>query len=678
MARNRTGLKKQDERWKAAMIRELNHSLAKNDPHLLESTIAVVNSDSLLYLPDPEDLRAFITLFATAHSKLSSEFGNAIIVVEDKLYDDKLRFYKGFLEGLVGELKEVFSFRTERIYILSYSDVIRLQNTFGMCFRHKDGGYISTVIFEDIKSITKFSDISKKIVGLKGFIERLVGLTTSPFLFYDYFMLDQRKKLTLCFTPVLYDKKTSNFYKRLVELSEIVLYRSNQGILEEDLQDYSLYDLEHPNSKRPKAEFDKDGYILKKISNLFHDELNISLSPLVKGLFDYLEENDLYDTELFLSHREIREMDVEFINLIKQNRFRSEKIIHLKRLILLMKSTRIVVIVKDLEIREIVASFLKGTPLKKIDNSRELNLDEIVDENLGKGKVNIQLVDHNNLEFLDNHAVNIVYFDYYPFNVGKNRFIFSSYEGKLFLTSILSVEEKIELELKPTFCSDITILSPLFKETFCPQSILRPPGLESEGATSPYMPNFTILTEKDTCEEILEKMRDVKFVNKVRKEENKVVIVPYVKDDIRILDVGGYLGSISGHPVYPGRKEFHPPSCVMLDITSLSFGHLSSLQSFVDPKNFLGEGVLFLNVSSILCLFFTKQSCFRIEIGLKEVDEFCVLDYTGEDLDIFLTLKVHPKICILNEKIEDSALVAKTAKGFTNVWKKMVYFDGLV
>jgi hypothetical protein len=600
--------------------------------YIKECIVKALEDPVLVYLPYPGGLSNFLTFFGESFNRAACPRSKLIVAVEDSCFGQKMEAYMTSFGRLIGSPNDIFSSDGEKIHVLSYSSLKTFQNAYEV---NADEGRGLAIIFDDLSSIRSFLEITRILDRLLRKAVIRVALTSSPFMFLDYFQAKDTCKLFSCYTPVLHDKETSAYYKRIVETAEIVYYRGWRDEVGGSTPGGSLH-------------------ILRLLDSTGENEL--------KNVLRFLLKNDVYDSEYIrqIQHSypagetaEVRSLD-----------FTSERLDAFYRILgmqtgqstcVLFKDEVIMELVHDIVLKKIVAVDEKALRTCKKAGLRGIGSLHALGR-LGNAEaiLNLTFLCWNSLGTEMAGFDELIFFDYLPIYSARKRYILAASEMRGFFEALLRAERRIELEIKPLLSHPTELVEIRSSET-----------------------------AQATEYRILGGMKNISRINQMASMRNNIIRKVVQKGDDVILTVDStrscssistQLSRVLGAPVCTRRMQLLS-SEVCLCISTIEFGVVSSLRSFVNPHLLTGLGFCDFRKNGFVLYMFSRDSNTRIKAEEYDLDGYIICENKNGVVDVYFTLKNYPMIFCS----KPTNKIAKTVKKLKNMGHtdRQAFFDNI-
>lgn len=547
--------------------------------YIKEVMIRAINTPSLIYLPYFANLDSFTS---TLCKVFVGENRSLVIVVE--CLERKIKIFEEGFGHLIVHANDIFS---AGVSVVTYEELEAIQDKLVSSIVDKSD--MSAIVFDDIRSIVKVLDVSETFKQLLSKFEISVALTSSPFLFYDYFRCGS--KTFECYTPVLYDSDTSDYYRRMIEDGNIMYYEEDSCSAEllEHLQVYR---------KHPKLV----------------DEQTLR----------FFIENNIYDSEYVMGMSECGE-----VKLGNGVNFQSEKLMLFFRVLESQSKQKTCIVFKDVAVRNAVYRMVlkRSNTTVPLDATCDMTDSHPVVEQLNGDAVYLVFSTLGTRPLRANRFDRIIFFDYLPVYSSRKRYILAPTTMKKFFQVLLGVEEMIEARVKPCLKFDTELLG--IKNTEMGQLV-----------------EYRIVGGAKKLEEIKSISYKKRMVRRVTQRGEDVFVV--IESNQGIPSTSSYLSRIYASPITSGNTNFVNDE-VVIPCTSVALGVISSLTSFVNPKTFtFTGGCCDFRRGSLVLYMFSAGRGVKIKFHGSAIDEYIICDRRGSAIDIYFCLKIHPKMYLSN------------------------------
>ncbi|KAM0676283.1 hypothetical protein GVAV_000246 [Gurleya vavrai] len=439
-----------------------------------------------------------------------------------------------------------------------------------------------TIIYE-LYSIDLLKKLQKNIIEFKQ-DKIFFILTSSPFTFINYFKIKE-KFFYECYTPNVNKQIYQNFYKKLIEKSNIITFEAF------------------------------------KIEMLDKESLNCfaKMKNDVKTFFMSLCNRHIFSKKFFIQSLNKTEQQ-NYINL----NYESDKLQILNKILVILKDRCNCILVKDNKSKIVLCNYFDAVN----DNFKSIKWDLLC------LNVNCFIFTHNDLVNCRNEEnfENYILFDFIPILVNKPKYVFCGPEDKILFKKLLAAEEIIELEVKPNMIPISDFKNYNYKENHEKDSST---SLEGIVMNKEIEVIFKIYMEENIVDIIQEKLK--KIIKKLQVKENVILLTLNTYDPCIS---AFFLSRIFKIPVHhPATNKFSYNFC---NFYKLSFGHLNYFDSFILEQELHGSGFIFFASKKLSIILFSKTN-YKIEIDISNLEKHVFYDLEHDDLSIYITQNHQPK-----------------------------------
>lgn len=552
-------------------------------PFILETICYLIDKNAFIYFAEPLNNIELVNNIISIAESISLQTS---IIVEERQFEVKRIYYKN---------------------VSAFVKVLGIEKL--------DPKDLSTVVIIDgVTTVSQFMSIEKLLHNIYSTMI-VVALVNSPFLFIDLI----RAGISLnYFTPVKYDDVSQNFYKSIIEDSNLISFESFEEALKLN---------------------DKYSSMIKFYEGLDNEG---------KKVFEYLNRNGAYTGKLF------KQLKGDINPLLG---YKSDKIIVLTKILKILKDRKNCLIVKDENILRHILDYYEGEgKIQKIKFNTELH------------NVNVEIFPHAKLNIFDeNNYDNVIFFDLYPIKLTKTKYIFCGGNEKVLFKKLLAAEEIIETEIKSKIISNTELLDNLDKqeEESASNEILSS-SLENSRQETLRSYQFKVLIENRNYKAIKSKLSSI--TSKVFYTANSATVDLKTTDPLK---ASFLLSRILNTPVSYPESQICPFTYTTCN--SFSVGHINYYDSFITKKEFGGLGYLFFNLNTISFFYFSKQMNIRFDIDIINIEKKLFFDMFFDNLYLYFGLKNYPKVYTLKQLSSHELEDIK----FFPLFKKYALIDGL-